>query len=217
MAPSRASPNISRGKLVRGSAVEGFPESLTSMPPDGKVAIAHRGRLAMSCSGTDCGSIQEGDRPMVRLQQWFADLSRRAKLFVVIGAVVVLLAAIGSLGGSSGTGGTAGDDRSPRCGRASSALVSAIESGLTVNGGGSLTDAYIVHSDDFENAHFVAAKIEGEGIADAVGVWSTNDPAGGGSIFSADALAEEFSDWGNGPGFRPSDDGFSEARDCAAA
>jgi hypothetical protein len=110
---------------------------------------------------------------------------------------------------SSGGGG------SDRCSAASSALLSAIEQGLTVSGGGSLSGGQVVRSDDFENVYFVAARIEGEGMSDAVGVWATNDQAGGGSIFSADALASEFSDWGEGPGFSSSDDGFEEARDCA--
>lgn len=156
------------------------------------------------------------------LRRWFGGLSTMGKAIVVIVIVVAALAVIGSLsrtptstgGGGNGTGGNGGT--SSRCDTASTALVDAIESGLTVTGGGSLSNAQIVKSDDYENAYFVAARIEGEGMADAVGVWSTNDPAGGGSIFAADSFARQFSDWGPGPGFLSSDDGFAEVRECAA-
>ena len=94
-------------------------------------------------------------------------------------------------------------------------MLSAIEQGLTVTGGGSLSNGQVVRSDDFENVYFVAAQIEGEGMEDSVGVWATNDPGGDGTIFSAEGFAREFSDWGDGPGFSPSDDGLDEARDCA--
>lgn len=126
-------------------------------------------------------------------------------------ALAVILSACSTQGDDGGGGGP----QSSRCDRASSALVSAIESGLTVGGGGSLSNAYIVKSGDFDNVYFVAAQIGGEGMSDAVGVWATNGPNGDGSIFSANAMAAEFSDWGGGPGFTPSDDGLSVARDCA--
>jgi hypothetical protein len=106
---------------------------------------------------------------------------------------------------------------SSRCDAASPALVAAIETGLTVTGGGSLSDAWVVKSDDFETVYFVAANIEGEGVSDTVGVWATNDPAGGGYILAADSFARELSDWGTGLGFSSSDDGFAEARECAEA
>jgi hypothetical protein len=148
-------------------------------------------------------------------------IAENRRLFLIgAGIVVVLLLAVFGVFSpdeqSSGTEDNDDDDQTTRCVAASGALVSAIESGLTVSGGGSLSNAYIVRSDDFDNAYFVAARINGEGMGDSVGVWSTNDPDGGGSIFSADAFAAEFSDWGDGPGFSPSDDGFTEAEDCAA-
>ncbi len=47
----------------------------------------------------------------------------------------------------------------------------------------------------------------------------TNDLNGGGLIYSVDAVAEEFSDWGPGgqtdAGFSMSDDGAQESVDCA--
>jgi hypothetical protein len=113
--------------------------------------------------------------------------------------------------------GCAGGDgeRSTRCEPASRGLVSAIETGLTVAGGDSLSNAFIVRSNDFENVFFVAARFEGEGMSDTVGAWATNRADGSGSVFAADSFAKEFSDWGDGPGFSLSDDGLSEARSCA--
>jgi len=142
-------------------------------------------------------------------------------------ALAIALTACGAHGGAD-NGGTDGpvvtatptseppasEPQSSRCEPGSAALVSAIESGLTVTGGGSLSNAYVVKSGDFENVYFVAARIEGEGLSDSVGVWATNGPAGDASIFAAEAFAPEFSDWGEGPGFTASDDGLSEARDC---
>lgn len=146
---------------------------------------------------------------------------RRFALLMALGAALTACGGSGSAdgGGTADGGGAPAADtpeaRSARCAPASSVLVSAIESGLTVNGGGSLSNAYIVRSDDFENVHFVAAQIEGEGMGDSAGVWATNGPDGTGSIFAADSMATEFSDWGSGPGFTSSDDGLAEARECA--
>lgn len=146
-------------------------------------------------------------------------------------ALTVALAACGASGGSTDDATStptppattepteateATEPPSTRCESASAALVTAIESGLTVTGGGSLSNAVIVRSADFENVYFVAARIEGEGMDSTVGVWATNGPDADGLIFSADALAREFSEWGDGPGFSSSDDGFAEARDCAS-
>ncbi len=70
---------------------------------------------------------------------------------------------------------------------------------------------------DYENAYFVSARITGEGIpSDMMGTWSTNGLDGSGSVFSAESFAGEFSDWGDGPGFSSSDDGFAESRDCVS-
>lgn len=143
-------------------------------------------------------------------------------------ALMVSLTACGASGGSTDDPST--HDATPpparattepsqpspsRCETASSALTSAIETGLTVTGGGSLSNAYIVKSGDFQNVYFVAARIEGEGLDDTVGVWAAHGPDADGFIFSADAFAREFSEWGPGRGFSSSDDGFAEARDCA--
>lgn len=103
-----------------------------------------------------------------------------------------------------------------RCAAASPGLVSAIETGLTVTGGGSLSHAFLVRSGDFSKVYFVAARIEGPGMdAGSVGVWATNSTDGNGSVFAVDGFAREFSDWGAGPSMSLGDDGAQEARDCA--
>lgn len=91
--------------------------------------------------------------------------------------------------------------RTARCTPASAALVSAIERRLTptpdvgipVRGGVTLGDAYIVKSGDFEDTYFVGARIEGEGMENVGGVWTTDDPSGGGSIFAVSSGARQFS------------------------
>lgn len=114
-----------------------------------------------------------------------------------------------------GTGTPASSPASSRCQAAAPALVDAIEAGLTVTGGGSLANAQAVQSTAFQNGYFVSARIEGQGMSSTMGTWATNDLNGGGSIFSADSFAREFSEWGDGPGFSSSDDGFEESRRCA--
>jgi hypothetical protein len=111
--------------------------------------------------------------------------------------------------------GVADNLESARCAPASSQLLSAIEEGLTVSGGASLLNGQIVSSDDFEQLYFVAAQIKGAGISDAVGAWATNDESGGRSIYSANAVAVEFTDWPRRPKFSRSDRGLRVAQACA--
>jgi hypothetical protein len=102
-----------------------------------------------------------------------------------------------------------------RCNPASAALLSRIEQGLTVYGGGSLANGQTVKSRDFESVYFVAADIQGEGVE--VGVWATNSLTSG-LTYSVNALAKEFSDWGDGGAtdarLSMSDDGAAEAEAC---
>ena len=111
-----------------------------------------------------------------------------------------------------------------RCLDVSAATLKAIEAGLKV-GGGTLdaTTARAVQSKDFEKAFFVAAAIKGTGMGDAgqVGVWVTNDLAGGqGMIYAVNAMAVEFSGWGDGSktkaAFSMASDGASDAERCVA-
>ena len=78
-------------------------------------------------------------------------------------------------------------------------VVSAIQSGLTVHGGGKLVGARAVRSRDYSSVYFVWAKIRGPGMGTrTIGTWATNRLRIGGLIYAVDALANEFSDWGDG-------------------
>jgi hypothetical protein len=134
-------------------------------------------------------------------------------------ATTVLLALI--VAGCSNSGGGGGTTSSNRCRVAPAALVSAISSGLTITGGGSLRNAKAVKSTAFEKVWFVSANLEGSGLegADDIATWATNDLAGAGSIFAVDAVANEFSEWADGrttdARFSLSGDGVQASRDCA--
>jgi hypothetical protein len=132
-------------------------------------------------------------------------------------ATLVLAAACG------GGGTDAREPEASRCEPVSRELLDAIASGLTVTGGGTLSDGAAVKSNDFEKVWFVAAEIDGPGIEGSgdIGVWSTNgDPSGppSGLIFAVDAVGNEFSDWGDGSStdaqLSMSDDGATEAEAC---
>jgi hypothetical protein len=109
-----------------------------------------------------------------------------------------------------------------RCVAVPKGLVDAIEEGLTVQGGGTLRNARAVKSEDFNNVYMVAAELQGAGLegADDIGVWATNGlQAGEGLIFAVDAVAKEFSGWGDADRtdaqITQAADGAQEAADCA--
>jgi hypothetical protein len=113
-----------------------------------------------------------------------------------------------------------------RCEPAGSAQSEAIRIG--VKGVADYNDvasqAWAVRSNDFVGVWFVATEITGPGIdpGEVIGVWAMGgekeSPAG---IFSVNAYALEFSDWGDGPrsdaGFSMEDDGAREVEACALA
>jgi hypothetical protein len=113
-------------------------------------------------------------------------------------------------------------DESSRCKKVPPGLVKAIESGLTVTGGGKLTNAWAVKSEDFKRVYFISADIDGTGLEgpDDIGTWAKSGPlrVGGGLILSVDSVANEFSDWGDGrktdAQLSISDDGAEESQDC---
>ena len=134
---------------------------------------------------------------------------------IAVGVGLFLLAMFTACDDDTGSGSTSDVSR---C-RSASAAAARIAEGLTVDGGGSLRYAQAVRSSEFDSVWFVAAEIDGAGIeADGdVGVWATNDLSDG-LIFSVNALAREFSDWGDGgrtdAAFSMANDGAEEARDC---
>lgn len=108
---------------------------------------------------------------------------------------------------------TPADEPSPtevaaECEPAPSDVVDAIASGLTVQGGGGLEDAYRVpvppelQNDQGFPAAIIGAKITGEGMGNTVGTWAVSDNHA--TIIALDSLAQEFSEWGSAaqPGSR---------------
>jgi hypothetical protein len=114
------------------------------------------------------------------------------------------------------------EEEANRCESVDDALVSAISEGLTVEGG-TLRNVMAARSEDFENAYFVAADIQADGLegSNDIGIWVTNDLDAPSSVYAVDEVAQEFSDWGDGgqtdAGFSTSDDGAQEARRCVEA
>jgi hypothetical protein len=133
-------------------------------------------------------------------------MSRR----LAVTLVAVVLAACGE---------GAGPD-SARCSSASDALLQTIAAGLTVDGA-TLSSGFVVRSEQFEEVYLVAAEIDGPGLEGSgdVGVWATNDTAGGGSILSVDDTAKERSSWPIGSDANEEltimADGAMEAEACA--
>ena len=112
-------------------------------------------------------------------------------------------------------------EESSRCEDAALIAAEGISFGLTVSGGGSLRDAMAVKSNDYVNAFFIAAEIDGPGLEGEgdIGVWVSNSlEPGGGVIYAVDGMANEFTDWGDGrridAAFSASDDGAQEAKKC---
>ena len=112
-----------------------------------------------------------------------------------------------------------------RCLSVSPSVVSWIEKGLRIDGGGSLRNVAAVKSDDFENIYFVSGDLQGAGLEGdhdiatfAINSLSYSDPAEGKLVLSVDAAAKEFSDWFYGPNTKfntvMSNDGALESRNC---
>ena len=108
-----------------------------------------------------------------------------------------------------------------RCVAVSTKKLRNIATGLTVGGGGTLTNGFAVKSNDYEEVWFIAALIDGPRMGKGVvGIWASNRlDANDGLIFAIDALAEEFTDWGVGSttdaNITQYDDGAQEAAQCA--
>jgi hypothetical protein len=137
---------------------------------------------------------------------------------------LLVAAAMFVLLGSACGGGGKSTTASSRCKLVPPALTKAIESGLTVTGGGTLVHARAVKSGDFKRVHFISAEINGPGMTGPgeIGTWAKSGPlrVGGGLILSVDSLANEFSDWGDGrktdAHLSMDDDGAQESHDCVA-
>lgn len=74
--------------------------------------------------------------------------------------------------------------------------------------------AAAVRSTEHSKAWYVAIRFRGPGIESGeVGVWATNDLAGG-SIIAVDGFAKQFSNFPPDDGFSTTDAGASAARSC---
>lgn len=116
-------------------------------------------------------------------------------------------------------GSCSGDGASATCLPVAEATVSAIETGLTVGGGGHLEGAAAVRSDEFSKVFMVSARIEGAGMEDAVGTWATNTITdSSGSFFAVPEMATEFSDFPDSSttdaGIDQRTHGYDESRSC---
>jgi hypothetical protein len=136
---------------------------------------------------------------------------KRGSLLV---AILVCVFLVGGCGDDD-SGGDQGED-------VPKALVEAIATGLIVPGGGMLRQAQAVKSGDFDDVYFVSAEIDAaglEGLGD-IGTWAKSGPlrVGGGSIYSVDGVAKEFSDWGDGgktdAQLSMEDDGAAASQEC---
>lgn len=128
---------------------------------------------------------------------------------------------VGGCGREAGNPPVQGGGAASRCETAPAALVQAISTGLTITGGGSIRNAKAVKSAAFEKVWFVSADLEGSGLegSDDIATWATNGLNGVGMIFAVGAVANEFSDWGDGgtagAKLSLSDDGAQASIDCA--
>ncbi len=95
----------------------------------------------------------------------------------------------------------------------SSSAVKAIESGLkTDNGRLTLSDAKAVKVDT--HLFYVSARLHGPGLpGTTIATWSTDSISNPGVMFSVDAAAKAFSDWG-GMAHGLSNPGALASRDC---
>ncbi len=106
-----------------------------------------------------------------------------------------------------------------RCEEVPESFVKRIESGINTQSI-ILRNAKAVKSNDFESVYFISADLQGpslEGDND-IATFATNKMDYNGSIFSADAVADEFFDWplGSSTDFNISmvNNGAEESRKC---
>lgn len=149
--------------------------------------------------------------------------------------VVVLVAALAACGSN-----TNGDPDAPaeatqeatqteaapeRCLDLRAEVVEGISEGLQITGGGSLRFAQAVKSDDFGRVYFISADLQGWALTGPTtlahgrsGATFGLGPNGPGLVYAVDAVAKEFSNWGDGSktdaNLTMGDDGAEESRDC---
>jgi hypothetical protein len=111
-------------------------------------------------------------------------------------------------------------DKRP-CVDVSSHVLDFIAHGVSVRDGATLSNGKAVPSADYEEAYFVAAKLEGPRVdTGQVGLWVTNDLNDVRWLYSVNDAANRYTNWGDArygnPRFSTSDDGAKEALACAS-
>ena len=137
---------------------------------------------------------------------------------LLIPCSLLLLGLLSACGESESSGGattpvTAQEATEPEgggsdCEAASTVLVEALNSSLTIAGGGTVTNVNVMEVTDPPPAPFrgyadgvyaVAAKFVGEGMDNTYGIWAASRDmvrTGGGLIIGADSVTREFSEFG---------------------
>jgi hypothetical protein len=126
--------------------------------------------------------------------------------------VVALVVGVVTL---AGCGGDDDDSAAANC-MAMPTIAKRIESGLTVQGGGSLKNVRGVEGGDEEQPlYFVSGELEGPGMEGPgeVGTWASAGTQGG-PLFAVDSIAQEFSEW---PALDSTDEGVESSRNCVEA
>ncbi len=103
-------------------------------------------------------------------------------------------------------------------------IVFNLEQGLTITGGGSVSNVQAVRSNDFKMVWFVSGDLEGAGMeGEQLATWATNslDPQQPAGFASVNDVALKHSSWANGPNtdaqLSMNDDGAEESQECASA
>jgi hypothetical protein len=142
--------------------------------------------------------------------------ARMLSRLIVMGRALVVICVAALVAGSSSASDAGAANR---CLIVAAPVVRAIQSGLTVGGGGRLVGARAVKSRDYRSVYFISAVIRGSGMGrHTVGTWATNRLRLGGLIYAVDSFANEFSDWGDGRKISAhlsmADDRASASRKC---
>lgn len=112
--------------------------------------------------------------------------------------------------------------QSESCLRVPEEVVSRIESGLTVTGGGTLQNPRAVKSSDFGSVFFISADLQGAGLEGNtdIATFATNRLDATGMTFSVGSVATEFSDWPKGSetafNITSGSHGVSESKRCVS-
>jgi len=102
-------------------------------------------------------------------------------------------------------------------------IVDRLNSGLNINGGGSIRNLKAVKSTDFESIYFISGDLQGAGLEGSgdIATFATNKLDYTGLTLSVDTVAVEFSDWPDvsttNLGVSRSNKGYSESRKCVSS